>query len=67
MNDITYMIQVMNSTAALTEDMTEFSYPLPPDSGCDNVVFTVTPLNEAGEGISNLILLSQAVKCKIQI
>ena len=44
--------------------MTEFTYPLPPDTGCDNLVFTVTPMNGAGEGISNSISFSQAVKCK---
>ena len=65
MVDITYMVQVMNSTTTLMEDMMEFSYPLSHDSGCDNLVFTITPLNEAGEGLSNSISLSQALKCKI--
>ena len=43
---------------------TEFSYPLPPDSGCNGLMFTVIPVNGAGDGASNSISLSRAVECK---
>ena len=68
--DTTYDIAVVSSATSLTLHMeddvatTEFSYRLPPDGGCDNLIFTVTPQNEAGEGVPNSIALSQAVKCK---
>ena len=70
--DITYTTSVVNSTSSMTVYMeegvivTEFTYPLPPDGGCDNLVFTVTPVNGAGEGISNSISLSQTLKCESQ-
>ena len=68
--DITYTVGVVSPASSLTVhmeigvNMTEFSYPLPPDIGCDNLMFTVIPVNGAGDGISNSISLSQAVECK---
>lgn len=65
----TYAIGVVSASTSLTlhvEDgvaITEFSYALPFYDGCNNLIFTVTPLNEAGGGVMNSIPLSQAVKC----
>ena len=69
---ITYTVGVVNPASLLILHMengvtlTEFWYPLPPASSCDDLVFTVIPVNEAGEGISlpNSIPLSQALECK---
>ena len=70
--DITYIVQVTNLTTSLvfhiegerSMSFIEFLYPLPHESGCDNHEFTVTPINEAGHGISNTVQLSQAMRCK---
>ena len=53
--DIQYCVDVMTTTSSLTIacniPTTEFSYPLPPDSGChDYYKFTVTPVNVVGNG-----------------
>lgn len=69
MIDITYNVSMVSSVSSLalhnTVIVTEFSYPLPSGSGCDNTVFTVTPVNEAGEGVPKSIPLSHVVKCKL--
>ena len=63
---ITYTIGVVGLASSSMQDgvtsLTEFSHPFPPGSGCDNLIFTVTPHNEAGEGIPNSIPLSQAIE-----
>ena len=54
--DIEYCVDVSDSTSSLTLSslcgitVTEFSYPLPPDRGCHDYVFTVTPVNVVGNG-----------------
>jgi hypothetical protein len=66
--DINYTVVVDDSTASQTLyrqhgiNVTEISYPLTPDKGCDDLVFTVIPVNAAGEGVSNSIPLSQAIE-----
>lgn len=42
--------------------ISNFSYSLPPNSGCSNLAFAVTAQNEAGLGTPNTLLLSQAVE-----
>ena len=71
--DVTYTVGVVIPTSSLILYMengvtiTEFWYPLTPNVSCDNLVFTVIPVNQAGEGIPNSIPLSQALECKSQI
>ena len=64
--DITYCVGVVNSTSSsilhsecgITE--TEYEYPIPPDSACHMYMFTVTPVNVAGNGeLETLILQPQ--------
>lgn len=55
--DITYRVDVVNSTNSVTLfsqdgiNVTEFSYPIPPRSWCHLYLFTVTPVNTVGDGI----------------
>ena len=57
--DITYCVDVINSTSSVTVHlecditMTEFSYPLPQDAVCHSYVFTVSPNNVVGRGVSS--------------
>lgn len=39
-------------------NVTEFSYPLPPDTGCHTYSFNVTPVNIAGNGTSATVSYS---------
>ena len=52
--DIEYCVDVATPTFSLTRmcriRVTEFSYPLPPGRVCDNIMFTVTPVNVVGNG-----------------
>ena len=68
--DIAYCVGAVNSTSSsiqlhsqcgITE--TEFEYPIPPDSGCHDYIVTVTPVNPAGNGItdSSRILMCRAI------
>ena len=57
--DITYCVAVVNSTSSTPHsqcgiNVTEYEYPIPPDSTCHNYTFTfiVTPVNAVGNGIS---------------
>ena len=63
--DITYCVDVVSSTSSATLHSecgiteTEFTYPLPPRSWCDQYNFTVTPVNVVGNGTRNSIHSSQ--------
>lgn len=56
---ISYCVDVTNATSNLRLhsqcgiSMTEFSYPVPPDSNCHKLLFTVTPVNVMGNGIGS--------------
>ena len=64
--DITYCVTV-NSTSLSTPfmecgiNMTEFSYPIPDGTECEDRVFTITPENAAGFGNTSTISYSQAL------
>ena len=60
MPDITYCVNVVNSNSSSTLhsecgiNETEFSYPIPPDSQCNNYTFIVIPVNLVGNGSEDL-------------
>ncbi len=66
---ITYCVGVVNSTSSARleiscgSDEIRFEYPLRQPSGrsCDDYIFTVTPVNEAGNGTPTSIQYSQAL------
>ena len=65
-NTISYHFKIVNFTSSsllLSGEITatEFRYPLVLDGiGCHDQVFTVTPVNEAGNGQQDTIFFSQA-------
>ena len=56
--DITgYCVDVTSSMISHLEcvNKTEFSYPVPPDAGCNTYSFTITPINIVGHGESSTV------------
>ncbi len=63
-DDITYCVDVVSSTSLHSEcgiNVTEFTYPLPPRSWCDEYNFTVTPVNLVGNGTRESVDYSQVL------
>ena len=71
--DITYCVDVLNSTTHTVVDSqcgiteTEFVYPVPPDAICHIYTFTVTPVNGAGNGTSNIVSYFVTLESKYQL
>lgn len=70
---VTYAISVVGTASSIALHMeegvlaTEFTYLVPPDVDyCEDLKFTVTPVNGAGNGASNSISLSQALNSKLK-
>lgn len=66
---ITYCVNVVNSTSSCILhsecgiNMTKFSLPIPIDSDCYVYNFTVTPVNQAGNGSAASIPYTRTLAC----
>lgn len=69
-HDTSYCVDVTNAASSLILysqcgiTMTEFTYPLPPDRICSIILFTVTPVNLAGNGVRNTVSYIEDTDCK---
>ncbi len=61
---ITYCVDVVNSTSSATLHSEcgitapNFTYPIPRDSDCHAIMFTVTPVNVVGNGTNRTVSYS---------
>ena len=65
--DITYCVEVVNSTSDCGITETEFTYPLLPRSWCDEYNLTVTPVNVVGDGEENSVLYFQNLSSGFEV
>ena len=58
--DITYCVDIVNLYSQCGINVTEFIYPLPPSSMCDEYyTFIITPVNAVGNGTNSHLNYTQ--------